>query len=320
VEAWWRRRSVRHVLVGLVPLLVAGAVVATVVGTRLGETVAPVRDATARAPATVLRSGFGAAERDVELRWTDDRGTERVSTVRAARAGEVPAGRAVELRYSPADPGGPVFVNGDETSAALRDLAFGLAVTVLLVAAVLIATAVHLARRLAAERRPGTPLPVRYAVSRRGVLRRSWLVVTDPPEAGRDRWVPVHWDPVLPRLPAGTVATVHGRPSRDRVVVADVAGVTVWQAGRRRAAPPSGAVPAATDPAGAGPPGAGPPGATVGLVRHLRADGAVLAAAPVAGLLWAYLDNGGPATWAAATALAAGLLVWLPTVTGTDPT
>ena len=42
--------------------------------------------------------------------------------------------------------------------------------------------------------------------------------------------------------------------------------------------------------------------------------------APVAGLLWAYLDESGAPSWAAATALAAGVLLWLPTVAGSDPT
>jgi hypothetical protein len=310
VAALWRRRAVRHLGIGLLPLLVAGLAVAAAVADRLAETAAPVREATARAQATVLRSGLGPEGREVELRWTDDRGAARVSTVRAARPGAVPAGRVVELRYSPAEASGPVFVPGDETSARLRDLTFGFVLTVLVVAAALVTTGVHAARRLAAERRPAGPLPVRYARSRRGVVRRSWLAAT---EDGHDWWVPVHWDPVLLGLADGTPTPVHGRPSRDRVVVVDVAGVPVWQAGRRRATPPRGVV---TDPQ---PVGTGGP-AAVGLVRQVRTDAALLVVAPVAGLLWAYLDQSGAASWAAATALAAGLLCWLPTVIGTDPT
>lgn len=309
MEARWRRRTVRHVLVGLLPLLVAGVVLIVVLAVRFAETAAPVREATGRADGTVLRSGLGPDGRDVELRWTDDRGASRVSTVRAARAGTVPAGRTVQLRYAPADPSGRVFAPGDETSARLRDLAYGLLLTVLVVVGVLVATGVHVARRLAAERRPGTTLPVTYARSRRGIVRRSWLVVT---EQGRDWWVPVHWDPLLPGLPPGTPATVHGRPSQDRVVVVDVGGAKVWQAGRRRATPPGGAVTA--DEADLETP------APVGLVRQVRTDAVLLAAAPLIGLLWAYLDESGTASWAAATALAAGVLFWLPTVAGSDPT
>ena len=123
--------------------------------------------------------------------------------------------------------------------------------------------------------------------------------------------MPVHWDPLLPGLAPGTPATVHGLPSRDRVVVVDVAGTMIWQSAgggppRRPAWTPTAAEPAAAAP--------------VGLVRHVRADAALLFAAPVAGLLWAYLDGSGAASWAAATALAAGVLLWLPTVTGSDPT
>ncbi len=305
--ALWQRRAVRHMLVGLLPLLVAGAAVATVLAVRLGDAAAPVREATGRATATVVSSGSGVDGREVELRWTDDRGTERVSRVRASGGGAVPAGRTVSLRFDPADPSGPVYVSGDETSARLRDLAFGLVLTVLVVLVAVATGVVHIARRRAAERRPAEPLPVRYARSRRGVVQRSWLVVT---EAGGDRWVPVHWDPVLTTLEPGARVPVHGRPGRDRVVVADVAGVPVWQAGRRRPTAPAGEL--TTAPAEAPP--------AIGLLRHLRSDGGLLAVAPLAGLLWAYLDGTGMAGWGAATAVAAGVLVWLPTVIGTDPT
>ena len=293
-------------LAGLLPLLVAGAAVAAVLAVRLGDAAAPVREATGRATATVV----GADGREVELRWTDDRGTERVSRVRAAGGGEVPAGRTVTLRFDPADPAGPVYVAGDEPSARLRDLSFGLVLTLLVLAVAVAVTAVHLARRRAAERRPAGPLPARYARSRRGVVQRSWLVLTD---GGTDWWVPVHWDPILTRLAPGTRIPVHGRPGRDRVVVAEVDGVPVWQGGRRRPTAPAGEL--ATAPV---PPGEDPP--RIGLVRHLRADGGLLAVAPLAGLLWAYLDGTGPAGWLAASAVAAGLLMWLPTVLGTDPT
>ena len=206
-------------------------------------------------------SSGGGAGRTVELRWTDDRGTERRSTVQAAGSGDVPAGRTVELRYDPDDPAGQVYVSGDETSARLRDLSFGFLLTVLVLAAVVIVTGVHLARRLAAERRPAAPLPVRYARSRRGVVQRSWLVVT---EDGRDWWVPVHWEPVLLGLAPGKPAPVHGRPSRDRVA-----------GGRRRPGCRCGRAAGAGRPRR---PACGRPRRTrrrapVGLLRHFRSDG-----------------------------------------------
>lgn len=308
--ALWRRRAARHVLVGLLPLLLAGVAVATVLALRYGDASAPVQAATGRATATVLTSGGGADGREVELRWTDERGTERVSRVRASGGGAVPVGRTVSLRFDPADPGGQVYVGGDETSARLRDLSFGLVLTILVLLAVLAASAVHLARRRAAERRPAARLPVRYARSRRGVVQRSWLVMTD---GGADWWVPVHWDPALTTLKPGTNVPVHGRPGRDRLVVADVGEVPVWQAGRRRPTAPAGELTTAPLPAGETPP-------AIGLGRHFRSDGGLLAVAPVAGLLWAYLDGTGAAGWGAASAIAVGVLVWLPTVIGTDPT
>jgi hypothetical protein len=96
------------------------------------------------------------------------------------------------------------------------------------------------------------------------------------------------------------------------VVVAEVAGTPVWPAGRRRLAEPGGELTSAGD--------LDPAAAPIGLGRQLRTDAALLVVAPLAGLLWAYLDESGAAGWAVATALIAGVLFWLPTVTGSDPT
>jgi hypothetical protein len=312
------------VLIGLLPLLVVGAGVVVLLAVRFTEAAAPVREATGRAEATVVRSGLGADRREVQLRWTDDRGVERTSVVRAATAGAVPAGSRVELRYVPGDPT-RVYVGGDEVSARLRDLSSGIFLTALLLAVVVSVTAVHIARRLSLERRPPTVLPVTYARSRRALVRRSWLVVED---AGREHWVPVHWEPVLTRLLAGTPVPVHGRPSRDRVVVADVEGIPVWQAGRRRLEPPRGEVVreapewsrSAERRAEAEAQRATTGSEPVGLARQFRIDGSILVAAPLVGLLWAYADRGGLGSAAVATLLAACFLFWLPTITGSDPT
>lgn len=58
----------------------------------------------------------------------------------------------------------------------------------------------------------------------------------------------------------------------------------------------------------------------VGLARQFRTDAALVVAAPLIGLLWAYVDGGGVASWLVAAALAAAVLFWLPTVAGSDPT
>lgn len=302
----WRRRAVRHVVVGLLPLLVAGPVLIVVLAIRLADTAAPLREATARATGTVQRAGGGADERELEVSWTDDTGSARTSVVRAAGAADVPVGARVDLRYRPGDPG-RVFVTGDETSDRLTGLTFGIGLVALILVGAAVATAVRFARRRSAERRPTTTLPVRYARSSLGLSRRSWLVAT---EGGRAWWVPVHWEPVLETLGSDARVAVHGTPSRDQVVVFDVAGTPVWQSGRRRPGPPRGEIDQDE---------LDTEGADVPLPRHFRADAGVLVVAPALGLLWAYVDDGGWLDWLVATLLAATVLVWVPTMVGSDP-
>jgi hypothetical protein len=308
------------VVVGLLPLLVVGTAVLVVLGSRFADTAAPLREATGRALATVERSGIGDDSRGVELSWTDEQQVRRTGIVRASGPGRVPAGARVEVRYVPDDPA-RVYAAGDETSARLRDLAFGLALiglTLLLAVSVSIG---HIARRAAATRRAGARMPVTYARSRRRLLSRSWLVIDDQ---GRQHWVPVHWEPALTRLLAGTPAVVHGRPGRDRVLAVDVEGATVWQAaGRVRSEQPRGEITmdAPTwSAATARRPADQAASVGFGLARQLRADGAVLVAAPVLGLAWAYMDSSGLAGLLAGTALSAATLLWLPTLLGSDPT
>ena len=308
MKALWRRRAVRHLVIGLLPLLVAGPAIIAVLAVRLAETSAPVRAATERATATVLRTGLGPDARDLEVSWTDDTGTARTSTIRPAGASDVPVGAKLQVRYRPGDPG-RVFVTGDRTSAEIGDLTFGIIIAALLVLGAVVASGVHVARRLSAERRPVVTLPASYVRSRLGLAHRSWLVVED---AGRSWWVSVHWEPVLADLAPETPVAVHGRPSRDRLVVADIAGTAVWQAGRRRTTAPRGEVDEDRDEP--------EPARDVPLTRHFRADAGLIAVAPVLGLLWAYVDDGGPTSWLLATVLSGAALLWVPTVRGSDPT
>jgi hypothetical protein len=306
----------------LIPLLLVAAALLAVLTARYSDATAPLRDATSRAVATVQRSGLGEDGRGVELSWTDEQGVRRTGVVRASGPGSVPAGARVDVRYVPSDPS-RVHAAGDRTEARVRDLGFGMvAVTAVLIAAVL-ASAVHVARRLLAERRLGMAMPVRYARVRRRLLRRSWLVLDDQ---AREWWVPVHWAPVLGELRAGASAIVHGRPGGHRVLALDIGGTTVWQAaGRVRTGPPRGEVGAVEDvwssPAHrAAEPAAGSGAVDIGLARHLRTDGGLLVAAPVIGLAWAYVDGTGWGGAVVAAVLAAAVLVWLPTLLGSDPT
>ena len=209
VKALWRRRPVRHVVFGLLPLLVVGPVVVILLAVRLASESGPVRAATARATATVDSTRQGDDERNLQVSWTDDTGTRRTSTVRTNRPSDIPVGSQLTVSYRPGDPS-RVFVTGDETTGRLTDLSFGILLSALLTAAVLAASAVHVARRRSAERRPATSLPVSYARSKFGLNRRSWLLVQDN---GVTWWVSVHWDPVLETLGPGETALVHGRPA-----------------------------------------------------------------------------------------------------------
>jgi hypothetical protein len=313
VTALWRRRPVRHVVFGLIPLLVVGPVVIILLAIRLADESAPVRAATSQATATVKRSGLGDDRRGIELTWTDSGGRQHTSTVHSARPSNIAPGSQVVVRYQPNDPS-KIFVNGDDTTTRLADLSFGILLSVLLVLGVVALSAIHVARRRTAERRPATSSTVSYARSRFGITRRAWLLVED---AGQTWWVSVHWDPVLETLGPGEKALVHGRPARDRVVTFEIDGTHVWQAGLRRSRPPRGDVdregvdPERTDRV---------VGTDIPLTRQFRADAGLLAAAPILGLLWAYVDDGGKVSFLLATMLTGAALFWVPTVRGSDPT
>ncbi len=55
------------------------------------------------------------------------------------------------------------------------------------------------------------------------------------------------------------------------------------------------------------------------MARQARGDAALLLAAPIMGLLWAYIDGLGSVGFGLSTALFAALLFWVPTVYGSDP-
>ena len=140
---------------GLIPLLVVGPVLIILLAVHLADESAPVRAATSHATATVKRSGLGDDHRGIELTWTDSGGTQHTSTVHSARPSTVAPGSQVTVRYQPDDPG-TIFVTGDDTTSRLADLTFGILLSVLLVAGVVALSAIHVARRRIAERRPAT--------------------------------------------------------------------------------------------------------------------------------------------------------------------
>lgn len=243
------------------------------------------------------------------MSFVDDDGRERTGQLVLRRPLDVPPGTALTVRYDPAVNGNPVQVHadGDAASAAVADLAFGLGAVVVVLTLVTALTVVRLLGRPRLRRRPRTRVRATHVVTRQGLVVRSWLELETP--AGL-RWLPVHWAPELDRLGPGTVVEVHGDAGRDRLVLPVVGGTEVWPSGRLRDRQPRGELqqadvdPAATD---------------LGLARQARADGVLPFLAPVLGLLWAYVAEGGPGAVVVVTALAAAVLFWLPQLLGSDP-
>jgi hypothetical protein len=303
------RRAVRQLLLGLVPLLTVGLVVLTVLAVRLPAARAPLAAATSTAAATVTADGGAPGGRGLTVAFTDDSGRERTGRVVLRRPLDVPPGAELTVRYDPGATGDPVPVqaDGDAASARVADLVFGLAAVAVLLAVAAGLTGARLLSRPWLRRRPLTRARATHVVTRQGLLVRSWLELTTP--AGL-RWLPVHWAAELERLAPGTELAVHGDAGRDRLVLPVVGGTEVWPSGRVRSRAPRGELRQA---------GVDLAAADLGLARQARADGVLPFLAPVLGLLWAYVSEGGANGFLVATVLAAAVLFWLPQQLGSDP-
>lgn len=293
---------------GVVPLLVIAVVTLAVLASRFGTDSAPVREATQSTRATVVASQLGPDRHQIDLSWTDRRSVTHTSRLRFPKAGKVAAGTTVDLHYDPADTS-RVFVSGDETSTHLNTLATDIVTVVLLGLAALVTTAVRIGRRRLAERRPAQEHRLSVAHSSRGVISRAWLTGH---ENGNDWWLPVYWDPVLDRLDRSRPYPVHGAANPRGLWTAEVDGTPIWPAGRRRVRTPRGEV--STDIELRDEP------RRISMLRHLRGDLAPVFAAPLLGLLWAYVDDAGAGGFWASTAVLAGVLFWLPSLFASDPT
>ncbi|MGK8521447.1 hypothetical protein ACRS6B_07740 [Nocardia asteroides] len=138
------------------------------------------------------------------------------------------------------------------------------------------------------------------------LISRSWLQI----EGGaRPRWLPVYFDPAL-------VTLTESEAELGRTVHVD--GRRLYPSGRVRDAEPPGRLldnPSRPDP--------GAPAhiaKATRLRRRLLLDAQSTVAAPIAALLWVYLDGGGLPAFLAATTVAAACAVWLSAVRGSDPT
>ncbi|MFN2496585.1 MAG: hypothetical protein ABR608_11865 [Pseudonocardiaceae bacterium] len=301
-----RSRALRYGAGASALVLGVCAVIAGLSGWTLGTTGAQVTAATARSHGEVVT----AAGRTVEVRWSAA-GVQRTDTVELATP-PPPVGTRTEVAYDPQQPS-TVLIPGSAELAAVDRAASGVAFSGLIATVVLSTLGWQLISRRRLAARSVQVLPVRRVRVQSGLLTRSWLELDTAPA----RWIPVHFDPVLVTLPAPASIRMHGDPSRHRLVAADVDGVCLHPSGPVRTTEPRGRridSPARPDD------DALPSAGRFGWRRQLRADAALLTPAPLIGLLWAFLDDGGVLTWACATALAAALALWWAALRGSDPT
>ncbi|MGY1601023.1 hypothetical protein [Geodermatophilus sp. SYSU D00815] len=303
------RRAAAQLLLGYLPLLAVGLVLLAVLAVRLSAAREPLAAATATATADVVADAQAPDGRGVTVGFADEDGERRTGTLVLREPVDVPAGAQVGVRYDPASPpeDTAVFADGDAAHQAVEDLVFGTGATALVLVVASAVTGLRVLARRRLRRAPATAATGSRVVVRQGLVVRSWLELA----TGRgERWVPVHWSPELAALEPGSRLELRGDPA-GRSVLPVVDGAEVWPSGRSRAGAPRGertvVVPADVH--------AEPP--TWG--RQVRGDVVVVVAAPVLGLLWAYLDGSGAAGFVFATALAAAVLFWLAQLLGSDP-
>lgn len=246
----------------------------------------------------------------VEVRWYGPEG-ERTDTV-ALAVEAPPVGTRTEVAFDSARVS-TVLIPGSRELADLDRAASGAAISVLVAGGVLTVGAWHLITRSRVRRAPARAVALRRVRFQSGLLGRSWLETEPHPQ----RWIPVHFHPVLITLPAPASVLLHGDPQVDRLVGAVIDGVWVPPSGPVRAVEPRGR---RTDNPATPDADAYRRSAGLDWRRQLRNDLVLVVPAPFAGLFWVFLDGGGVATWAGATALVAALGLWWAALRGSDPT
>ncbi|WP_253767774.1 hypothetical protein [Goodfellowiella coeruleoviolacea] len=223
-----------------------------------------------------------------------------------------PVGTTTEIAYQPADPWHAVIPGASLLADADRALN-GLVFAALVGLAVLVAAGWRVCGRARLFRRPARRALVRRVRVQQGLLTRSWLET----ETGPPRWIPVYFDPVLVSLPSPAEVTLYGDPRADRLVAAAVDGVRLHPSGPVRAHEPRGR--RGDNPTRPDEHARARARAVSGLARQFRVDSATLVPAPLVGLFWTFLTDGGFPAWAAATAITAALGLWLSAWRGSDP-
>ncbi|WP_236565351.1 MULTISPECIES: hypothetical protein [Nocardia] len=138
------------------------------------------------------------------------------------------------------------------------------------------------------------------------LVSRSWLQVEG---TGRPRWLPVYFDPAL-------VTLTENEAELDRAIHVD--GRRLYPSGRIRDVEPPGRL--IDNPTRPDPDAPVLIAKSTRLRRRLLLDAQSTVAAPIAALLWVYLDGGGLPAFLAATTVAAGCSIWLSAIGGSDPT
>jgi len=300
-------RARKQLLLGILPVTLICVVLLSVLGSSVPAARAVLSAAPETATAEVVSNGIAPDGRGVEVAYTDADGVEQTGVIVLARPEDIPEGAEIGVQYDPADPAS-VYAEGDAAHLTVRSLLFGLFWIGVVLVICLARTGFRLITRPRLIRRPVMTASARRVRVRRGLSDRSWLVLE---HGGAASWLPVYWEEAVSSLQRDTPITVHGNPRRDRLVLPVINGRPIWPSGARRGSAPKGE---ATDL----PPE--DPAPSRSMLRQARADAAGLLFAPVFGLLWAYTDDSGVSGFLAATAISAGVLFWLPSIFGSDPT
>lgn len=315
VRDLWQLRATRQMALGLVPLALIGIVVIVVLAVLGTGTANKLSQATGRATGVVQHIDSSGRDRQARITWTDRSGTRHTSQISYPAASHPASGDKIGLHYVPGDPA-KVYSSGDVTYDRLNSLVAGVLYGALIVVVAAMTTGVRLWRRAGLRSRTAHTVKLSRVRTRFGLIHRSWLVAT---RGNTERWVPVFWDPVLGGVRADTPCEVHGDLEGGGPIAVDIEGTRLWSSGRvRRTAPRGQQIANAgtyskkdTQPA--------EPVKRISLPRQAFGDIGVVIVAPILGILWAYINGLGPAGFGVATALLAGVLFWIPSCYGSDP-
>lgn len=311
----WQLRATRQMALGLVPLALIGIVVIVVLAVLGTGTANKLSQATGRATGVVQHVGSSGRDRQATIEWTDKSGTRHTSQISYPAASHPASGDKIGLHYVPGDPA-RVYSGGDVTYDRLNSLVAGVLYAVLILVVAAMTTGVRLWRRASVGSRPASTVKLSRVRTRFGLIHRSWLVAA---RGNTERWVPVFWDPVLSGVRADTPMKVHGDLEGGGPIAVDLSGTRLWSSGRVRRTAPRGQQIANPGTYSTKDKLPDEPVQRISLGRHAFGDIGIVIIAPILGILWAYINGLGPAGFGVATALLAGVLFWIPSCYGSDP-